>query len=150
MAEHSCIGGVSPGQCLACAELVKASRKVAANQDEIENTVPQTRAQRESLNFWKQTQDAQNAMARLELAREMIERECDQIRNMLLGKNQAYGNSALDPVRVFSKASPVEQILVRLDDKLSRISRGEDLGEDTIQDLIGYLILLRVARKQGK
>lgn len=64
---------------------------------------------------------------------------------LLQRKNEAYGNSALDPVRVFSKASAEEQILVRLDDKLSRLKRGEDAGEDVMFDLFGYLLLYRVA-----
>jgi hypothetical protein len=64
---------------------------------------------------------------------------------MLVEKNQSYGNSALEPLRLFSKASPREQILVRLDDKLSRLARGSEFpGDDTIRDLIGYLILLLV------
>lgn len=74
-----------------------------------------------------------------------IAQELQDIGNMLLEKNAAYGNSALDPVRIFSKADPVEQIKVRLDDKLSRLSRGANAGEDVIRDLIGYLILLRVS-----
>lgn len=78
----------------------------------------------------------------------MIAAECDALKQMLVEKNRAYGNSALDPVRIFSKAAPVEQILVRIDDKLSRLSRGHAAGEDVEQDLLGYLILLRIARKQ--
>lgn len=64
---------------------------------------------------------------------------------MLQRKNEAYGNSALDPVRVFSKASPEEQIRVRLDDKISRLMRGDAAGEDVMFDLFGYLLLYRVA-----
>ena len=74
--------------------------------------------------------------------------KCDAVKSLLLEKNAAYGDSALEPVRIFSKATPVEQILVRLDDKLSRISRGGGIvgdDEDVIQDLIGYLILLQIA-----
>lgn len=78
---------------------------------------------------------------------EVISQECDALKALLLQKNAAYGNSALDPVRVFSKADPEEQIRVRLDDKLSRLSRGSAAGEDVEQDLLGYLILLRVARR---
>lgn len=78
-----------------------------------------------------------------------IREECDALRDMLLTKNSDYGNSALDPVRIFSKASTVEQILVRLDDKLSRLARGRAAGEDVELDLLGYLILLRVARKMA-
>lgn len=71
-----------------------------------------------------------------------------EIRDMLIEKNKAYGNSALDPVRVFSKASAEEQILVRIDDKLSRLQRGSEYAdEDTVKDLIGYLILLQIARE---
>lgn len=68
----------------------------------------------------------------------------ESIRAMLLEKNERYGNSALNPVRIFSKAPPREQILVRMDDKLSRIrTLAPDDQEDAIQDLIGYLILMK-------
>lgn len=79
-----------------------------------------------------------------------IAEECKAIEVMLLAKNKAYWNSALDPVRIFSKADPVEQIKVRIDDKLSRLARGDAAGEDVEQDLIGYLVLLRVARRLGQ
>ena len=74
--------------------------------------------------------------------------KCDAVKSLLLEKNAAYGDSALEPVRVFSRATPIEQILVRLDDKLSRITRGGGIvgdDEDVIQDIIGYLILLQIA-----
>jgi hypothetical protein len=70
---------------------------------------------------------------------------CIRITKLLLEKNIAYGNSALNPIRIFSKASTAEQILVRIDDKLNRLKNGSDYpGEDTVDDLIGYLILLKV------
>ena len=77
-----------------------------------------------------------------------IERVCDHIKRLLLEKNAHYGDSALKPTRVFSKASPTEQLLVRIDDKLSRIQKGSGFmggGEDVIVDLIGYLVLLKIA-----
>ena len=77
----------------------------------------------------------------------LIAKICDDIRDLLLRKNQAYGNSALEPIRVFSKANSCEQILVRIDDKLNRIKQGANIlseDEDVLQDLIGYLILLKV------
>ncbi len=78
---------------------------------------------------------------------EAILDECLAIAEMLIEKNRAYGNSALEPVRVFSKATTEEQLLVRIDDKLSRLARGSAAGEDGVADLIGYLVLLRIARK---
>jgi len=78
-------------------------------------------------------------------AQKLIRAECRKVERLLLAKNAAYGNSALQPLRIFSKADPVEQIRVRLDDKLSRMARGQAAGEDVTLDLIGYLVLLRVA-----
>lgn len=76
---------------------------------------------------------------------------CDDIKELLLYKNRKYGNSALKPVRIFSKSDSVEQILVRIDDKLNRIQQGAGLldeDEDVVVDLIGYLVLLKIALAQ--
>ena len=77
-----------------------------------------------------------------------IERVCDKVKQLLLYKNSKYGDSALSPIRVLSNSSPVEQILVRIDDKLNRIKQGDGLlekDEDVVLDLIGYFILLKIA-----
>lgn len=69
---------------------------------------------------------------------------------MLLRKNRQYGSSATDPIRVFSKADPIEGIHLRMDDKLSRIRAGAaDDDEDPILDLAGYCVLELVARRAG-
>lgn len=82
---------------------------------------------------------------------ERIANKCDELKELLLEKNRKYGNSALEPKRCFSKASAQEQILVRMDDKLSRIqNRQSDEDEDVFMDLAGYLILYLVARDAGK
>ena len=71
---------------------------------------------------------------------------CDEIKELLLDKNRKYGDSALNPVRVFSKASTLEQLKVRMDDKLSRLRNAqEDDDEDPVTDLVGYLVLYKVA-----
>jgi hypothetical protein len=76
---------------------------------------------------------------------------CDNIKNMLIEKNKSYGDSALDPIRIFSKANSDEQIKIRIDDKLSRISRGSEFyGDNDLDDLIGYLILLKVSKVYNK
>jgi hypothetical protein len=75
---------------------------------------------------------------------DLIRQVCDEVKEMLVAKNIAYGDSALNPVRVFSRCSPEEQLRVRIDDKLSRLARGSAAGEDVVNDLIGYLVLLKV------
>ena len=81
-----------------------------------------------------------------------IARICDDVKQLLLAKNLKYGDSALNPVRIMSQASPTEQILVRIDDKLSRIARGNVVNddEDVLNDLIGYFVLLKIALERDK
>jgi hypothetical protein len=75
---------------------------------------------------------------------------CDHLRAMLIAKNHAYGDSALSPLRVFSRADPEAALLVRIDDKLSRIASGREFGgDDSLFDLIGYLVLLLISRRRA-
>lgn len=72
-----------------------------------------------------------------------------EIKEMLVAKNLKYGNSAIEPLGVFSKLSPEEGIKIRIDDKLKRIKNGslEKDDEDVVNDLIGYLVLLKIHAK---
>lgn len=70
-----------------------------------------------------------------------------EIQKFLLQKNRQYGDSALNPIRVFAKSDETEQLRVRIDDKLNRLIQGDsslETDEDVIKDLIGYLILLLI------
>ena len=81
----------------------------------------------------------------------VLNQEVDLIYKMLCDKNRKYGNSALEPKRIFSKSSTIEQLNVRIDDKISRIaSRQVDDTEDAELDLIGYLLIKRVAIAMNK
>tara|TARA_R100000152_G_C6766391_1_gene191371 strand:- start:450 stop:824 length:375 start_codon:yes stop_codon:yes gene_type:complete len=71
--------------------------------------------------------------------------------NLLAKKNEQYGDSAFDPMRFFSDLGPDAGLRVRIDDKLSRLMRGNDTIEsdiDVIEDLIGYFILLRLTMEE--
>ena len=76
-----------------------------------------------------------------------LDKVTEQITTLLKEKNAAYGNSALEPLNVFSKLDAVESLCCRLDDKIARISNKgiNDETEDTVDDLIGYLLLLKMA-----
>lgn len=81
--------------------------------------------------------------------REKVRTVLSEIEKLLVAKNEAYGNSALEPINVFSKASAAEQLKVRIDDKLNRLYRGKEYGsEDTVTDLLGYIVLLKIAEKE--
>tara|TARA_R110001599_G_scaffold169638_4_gene359621 strand:+ start:233 stop:628 length:396 start_codon:yes stop_codon:yes gene_type:complete len=69
------------------------------------------------------------------------------IADLLKLKNKAYGDTALNPTNIFSKLSASEAICARIDDKLARIkNKGiKDETEDTVDDLIGYLLLLKMS-----
>ena len=78
---------------------------------------------------------------------EHLDAVAESITDLLKEKNAAYGNTALEPVNIFSKLGPIEAIKARLDDKLSRIANKglNDNTEDTARDLVGYLLLLLMA-----
>ena len=79
-----------------------------------------------------------------------LDKVSDKIVKLLKEKNSAYGNTALNPPNIFSKLDSTEAICARLDDKLSRIkNRGiNDKTEDTIDDIIGYLFLLKMSMEK--
>jgi len=73
----------------------------------------------------------------------------EDLNRLLLSKNEKYGNSALEPLNVFSSLSAIEGLCARIDDKLARIRNSgfNDDTEDTLFDLCGYFILLIIALK---
>ena len=77
---------------------------------------------------------------------ELIKQVARDVVLLLLEKHKDYGYTANNPPQIFSKLSAREGILARLDDKLSRVkNKGlNDNTEDTISDIIGYLILYKV------
>lgn len=74
-----------------------------------------------------------------------------EIKDLLLIKNERCGDSALSPLRIFSKHIGecaninINLTLTMLDDKLSRIENSETLCKSDVADILGYLILLCVA-----
>ena len=83
--------------------------------------------------------------------KELISKKCDQIKQLLISKNIKYGDSALFPLHLFSKQSNLEQLNVRIDDKLNRIiNKKDNEDEDVYFDLTGYLILYMIARDLQK
>ena len=68
------------------------------------------------------------------------------MRDLLLYKNEKYGDSALHPKRIFHKGNAVSSILIRLDDKLSRVMENNDQlpRVNDVADIIGYCILLLI------
>ena len=79
---------------------------------------------------------------------DMILNVGQEVIDLLLKKNKDYGDTANNPPQIFSKLSAKEGILARIDDKLSRIKKigfdNPNDSEDTLKDLIGYLMLLKV------
>ena len=109
--------------------------------DELEAEADRGLSQPEDVQKLKEANvltDAQKAIAEV----------CDEIKELLLEKNRKYGNSALNPCRIFARSDRLEQIRVRIDDKLNRIKNEQsDEDEDVVKDLIGYLVLFMVARR---
>ena len=75
---------------------------------------------------------------------------CLELAVFLMKKNKAYGDSALKPLRIMSKADPEELIRVRMDDKLNRLIQGTADSEDPAKDFVGYWVLLQVMKRARK
>jgi hypothetical protein len=71
---------------------------------------------------------------------------CDALKRFLLEKNKRYGNSALEPINVFSNLDAEEGIKLRLDDKVKRVKNNntKKLRKNDVVDLTGYLILISI------
>tara|TARA_R110002020_G_scaffold365020_1_gene577290 strand:+ start:438 stop:908 length:471 start_codon:yes stop_codon:yes gene_type:complete len=76
-----------------------------------------------------------------------LDKVSSEVVALLKSKNKAYGNTALDPVQIFSRLDATEALCARIDDKIMRIkNKGiNDQTEDTVDDLIGYLLLLKMS-----
>ena len=71
----------------------------------------------------------------------------EAMRDLLLYKNQKYGDSALNPKKIFYKGDARNAILIRLDDKLGRIiaNTNDTPRINDIADIIGYCTLLLIS-----
>ena len=69
------------------------------------------------------------------------------MQDLLIYKNQKYGDSAIRPKNIFYKGDNVNSILIRLDDKLGRvISNPDDKPRiNDVCDIIGYCTLLLIS-----
>ena len=74
-------------------------------------------------------------------SQEKISKIYDSLKEFSLEKNRRYGDSALNPIKIFSKADASNSILIRLDDKVSRIRNSDKIRKNDVCDIMGYLML---------
>lgn len=69
--------------------------------------------------------------------------------DLLLYKNKKYGDSAVNPKKIFYKGDSTSSILIRLDDKIGRVMSNteEKPRVNDIADIIGYCTLLLVSMR---
>lgn len=67
--------------------------------------------------------------------------------DLLLYKNQKYGDSAINPKKIFYKGDSTNSILIRLDDKIGRVMSNteEKPRVNDVADIIGYCTLLLIS-----
>jgi len=81
-----------------------------------------------------------------------IEEFFKNMNGFLQGKNIKYGNSAFNPLGIFSKFvqseknQAIQMCLIRIDDKLNRIKNGSQLRKNDVIDLQGYLAILSILK----
>ena len=67
--------------------------------------------------------------------------------DLLLYKNKKYGDSAINPKKIFYKGDSTNSILIRLDDKIGRVMSNteEKPRVNDVADIRGYCTLLLVS-----
>ena len=80
-------------------------------------------------------------------SQERIKEIMGAMEDLLLYKNEKYGDSALNPNNVFYKGDSTNSILIRLDDKIGRVKSNPDEKPrvNDISDIIGYCTLLLIS-----
>lgn len=82
-----------------------------------------------------------------------LQKQVQELSNLIIKKNERYGNSALTPPTLCPVLTAKEGIQVRLGDKFARMQRlietdevvAEEPLRDTVRDIIGYCLLWLVA-----
>ena len=135
-------GKQTPRGSIMCNECTEAIRMKAPVASEVSMDAVQG-------NVWASLMDDKDPYGEVPTQRKIRE-ITDAMKDLLLYKNQKYGDSAIHPIEIFTKHlknvdTKTAAILVRLDDKLSRVKNAGTLRINDICDLIGYLTLLNVA-----
>lgn len=102
----------------------------------------------EAMNYAKKTMNMKGEFLvdTQEKIKAMLGGMCD----LLLYKNHKYGDSALKPLGIFTKHikncdESTASIIVRLDDKLSRVRNADSLRTNDVADILGYCTLLLIS-----
>lgn len=71
----------------------------------------------------------------------------EAMKDLLLYKNQKYGDSAINPEKIFYKGDATSSILIRLNDKIGRVKANPDDKPrvNDVCDIIGYCTLLLIS-----
>ncbi len=81
-------------------------------------------------------------------SQKQISEVCKNLEKFLIEKNKRYGDSALNPLNIFSKLEAEDGICVRLDDKLKRVQNNSDnMRKNDLIDIVGYLLLYCVKKE---
>ena len=80
-----------------------------------------------------------------------IKKVMKELTELLVLKNEQYGDSALNTGGIFANGSAEELMRVLMDDKISRLAMGHDAiakDEDIFLDLAGYWVLWVVGTRK--
>ena len=99
------------------------------------------------LNAQLYAQSLENPYGDLPPTQQKIHEIMGAMKDLLLYKNQKYGDSAINPKGIFYKGDSTNSLLIRLDDKIGRVMSNteEKPRVNDVCDIIGYCTLLLIS-----
>ena len=133
--------GVGSLMCPKCIEetVARSKEKVTPTKHD-DSILPQ-------LNAQLYAQAMENPWGDLPPTQQKIHEIMGAMKDLLLYKNQKYGDSAINPKKIFYKGDSTNSILIRLDDKIGRVMSNteEKPRVNDVCDIIGYCTLLLIS-----
>lgn len=136
--------GINNLMCPKCIEETVALHKIRVPEkgtsEHDDSLLPQLEAQ-----LYAQTMES--PWGDLPPTQQKIHEIMGAMKDLLLYKNQKYGDSAINPKKIFYKGDSTNSILIRLDDKIGRVMSNteEKPRVNDVCDIIGYCTLLLIS-----
>ena len=139
--------GAGSLMCPKCIEETVARHKIRVPEKSLEEAIKHDDSLLPQIEAQLYAQTMESPWGDLPPTQQKILEIMNAMKDLLLYKNQKYGDSAINPKKIFYKGDSTNSILIRLDDKIGRVMSNteEKPRVNDVCDIIGYCTLLLIS-----